>query len=258
VAKNWRKLDMSSILKEEKDGIIYIDFNSPPLNILNLEKIKETIKVLDEERKAKVIALKGKGKVFCAGVDVRDHLPGKVEEMLETFAEMIYRIFEFPGIVASIVHGGAYGGGCEIALCSDIVIAEKDAIFSQPEVKLGVFPPVACAVYPLLFPSKVTNYLIYSGENLKAHQLKEYGIVNEIFEKESLFEDSQKYLEKFKELSRVTLKYAKKASSLSIPLLKERISQANRIYLEELMSTEDAKEGLYAFLEKRKPIWKEK
>jgi len=246
---------MSKILKDLKDEILYIDFNSPPFNVLNSETIKEIVGVLKEEKKIKVLAFKGSGKLFSAGVDVKDHLPEKVEEMLSLFSELILKLFEFPGITASIVQGGAYGGGCEIALCSDILIAEKRAIFAQPEIRLGVFPPVACALYPLLFPSKAINYFVLSGENMVAEELLNLGIVNKIFE-EKLFENSHEYLKKFTELSFPVIKFTKKAFNLHIPLMKERLQRVNEIYLKELMNTHDAKEGLFAFIEKRKPIWK--
>ncbi len=247
-----------SIVKTKKDDILYIDFNAPPVNVLNAALIGEIIETLEQEKQARVVALTGTGKFFCAGVDVKDHLPGKVEAMIHQFSELILRFFAFPGLVASIVQGGAFGGGCEVAFCSDFLIAEKGAKFSQPEIKLGVLPPLACGVYPLLFPSKVINHLIYSGEELSAEELENLGIVNKTFEKQSLFEDAHEYLKRFNALSRPVIQLTKKATNVHLSQVKDNLDRVNAIYLDELMKTEDANEGLKAFLEKRRPVWKNK
>ena len=247
-----------SVLTEKKDDILYIDFNAPPVNVLDSRKIRDIIDILDQEQETKVAAFMGTGKFFCAGLDVKDHLPDNVEDMIALFAELILKLFEFPGIVASIVQGGAFGGGCEIALCSDLLIAEKDVEFSQPEIKIGVFPPAACAVYPVIFPSKVMNHLMYSGAGVKSEELENLGIVNKTFPGDSLYEDAHAFLKKIARLSFAVLACTKKSTNVDLPLLKERMAKVNRIYLEELMNTEDALEGLNSFLEKRRPVWKNK
>ncbi|OGD12042.1 MAG: hypothetical protein A2Y86_00945 [Candidatus Aminicenantes bacterium RBG_13_62_12] len=245
-----------TLLLEEKDGILTLDFNSPPVNILRAETLRDMIGILARDSPAKVAVLKGSGKMFCAGLDVKDHLPDKVEEMIRLFSELIVAFFEFPGLVVSVVHGGALGGGCEIALCSDLLLAEKGADFGQPEIKLGVFPPAACALYPVLFPSKISNHIIFSGESVKAEELERLGIVNRTFERDVLFDKAHQFLLPLTKLSSAAVRLAKKASLVNFPQLKERLETVNRIYLDELMKTEDAIEGLTAFLEKRKPTWK--
>ena len=245
-----------TLLLEEKDGILTLDFNSPPVNILRAETLRDMIGILARDSPAKVAVLKGSGKMFCAGLDVKDHLPDKVEQIIRLFSELIVAFFEFPGLVVSIVHGGALGGGCEIALCSDLLLAEKGADFGQPEIKLGVFPPAACALYPVLFPSKISNHIIFSGESVKAEELERLGIVNRTFEREVLFEKAHQFLLPLTKLSSAAVRLAKKASRVHFPQLQDNLETVNRIYLDELMKTEDALEGLTAFLEKRKPTWK--
>lgn len=245
-----------TLLREEKDGILYVDFNAPPVNVLKAEALRDIAGILSRDSRAKVVALRGSGKMFCAGLDVKDHLPDKVEEMLRLFSELILAVFEFPGLVASVVHGGAFGGGCEIALCSDLLLAEKGADFAQPEIKLGVFPPAACALYPVLFPTKILNHLIFSGESVKAEELESLGVVNRTFDKDAFFEKAHQFLLPLTALSSAAVRLAKRASQAELPRLKEGLARANRIYLDELMKTDDALEGLTAFLEKRKPIWK--
>jgi cyclohexa-1,5-dienecarbonyl-CoA hydratase len=249
---------MSKILTEKRDDILYIDFNSPPVNVLNSEILQEIIDALDKERETKVAALKGSGRVFCAGLDVKDHLPQQVPRMLSLFSALFQKIFEFPGIVVSVVHGGAFGGGCEIAFCSDLLISEKGVDFSQPEIKIGVLPPVGCALYPLFFPRNVANYIVFSGESLKAEELERLGIVNKTFEKEGFFEEAHNFLKKFTKLSLPVLECTKKAANVERLRLIENLEKVNKIYLEDLMKTQDALEGLNAFLEKRNPVWKNK
>lgn len=249
---------MGKILTAKKDDILYIDFNSPPVNVLNSETLQEIIGALDNARETKVAALKGSGRVFCAGLDVKDHLPQQVPRMLSLFSALFGKIFEFPGLVVSVVHGGAFGGGCEIAFCSDLLISEKGVDFSQPEIKLGVLPPIACALYPLFFPRNVANYIIFSGEAMKAEELEKLGIVNKTFDKEGFFEEAHNFLKKFTRLSLPVIECTKKAANVDILRLKENMEEVNKIYLEELMKTEDALEGLNAFLEKRNPVWKNK
>ena len=246
------------LLVEKKDDVLIIDFNSPPFNILRSETMRELIDVLDRETDSKVAVLKGEGKFFCAGLDVKEHLPGEVEALIPLFSELILKLFTFPGTVASVVRGGALGGGCEIAFCSDLLIAEKGAVFSQPEIKLGVLPPAACALYPLLFPPKVSHYLITSGESLTSEELENLGVVNRTFDGETLFEQAHAFLLPLTKLSGVALRLVKKASQLHLPQLKKNLDAVNAVYLDELMKTEDAIEGLTAFLEKRKPLWKNK
>ena len=246
------------LLIEKKDSVLTVDFNSPPFNILRSEAMKELIDVLDRETEAKVAVLKGEGKFFCAGLDIKEHLPGEVESLIPLFSDLILKLFTFPGIVASVVRGGALGGGCEIALCSDLIIAEKGAVFSQPEIKLGVLPPAACALYPLLFPSKIINYLLTSGENIKAEELEKLGIVNRTFDGETLYKQAHEFLFPLTKLSAAALRLVKKASNLHLPRLRENLDAVNAIYLNELMKTGDALEGLTSFVEKRKPVWKNK
>ena len=247
-----------SVTKEKRDGILYVDFNAPPVNILGSGLIREIIAVLDDETETHVVALKGSGKLFCAGLDVKDHLPEKVDEMIQLFSDLILKLIEFPGIVASIVQGGALGGGCEVAFCSDLLLAAKGIEFSQPEIKIGVFPPAACALYPLLFPSKAVNHMMYSGQGVQAEVLENLGIVNKTFDGDTLFEDAHEFLKKYTRLSLAALRCTKKASQVPISCMKESLAEVNRIYLEELMRTEDALEGLNSFLEKRRPVWNNK
>ena len=246
------------LLVEKKDDVLTIDFNSPPFNILRSEAMKELIDVLDRETEAKVAVLKGEGKFFCAGLDIKEHLPGEVEALIPLFSDLILKLFSFPGIAASVVKGGALGGGCEIAFCSDLLIAEKGAVFSQPEIKLGVLPPAACALYPLLFPSKAIHFLITSGESLKAEELEKLGIVNRTFDADTLFEQAHEFLLPLTKLSGAALRLVKKTANLHVPRLKENLEAVNGVYLDELMKTEDALEGLTSFIEKRKPVWKNK
>lgn len=246
---------MNRILTRSENGVLYVEFNIPPVNVLGIEDLK-TLREILSGGDSRVVVLAGKGKLFCAGLDVKDHLPERVREMLEVFNEVILGILTFPGVVISAVHGGAYGGGTEIALSSDIVIAEEGTSFSQPEVKLGVFPPVACALFYHFFPAKFVNMLIFAGEEFKGEELKGMGVINMVCERGKLMEKTREVAERIAGYSGVAISLMKKAATLDIESIRARLDEVTGIYLDELMRHEDPLEGLNAFLEKRKPVWK--
>ncbi|MHA2609428.1 MAG: enoyl-CoA hydratase/isomerase family protein [bacterium JZ-2024 1] len=249
---------MKTLRLEEKEGILYVFLNRPPVNILNKEMMEEIRKVLKNEQDRKVIAFAGEGKLFSAGADVKEHLPEYVEEMLDSFLKLFLDLLNFPGVTAALVHNGAYGGGCELALSADIVLAEKKAKFSQPEIRLAVFPPVAVALYPLFFPGKSCVPFILSGKELTGEELFRMGVVNHCYDSEEFWSQAHQELRQYLNLSGAALKITKKALRESLyPDFVQRLERFHRLYLEELMKTEDAVEGLRAFLEKRVPVWKE-
>ncbi len=248
---------MKTVRWEERDGVGYVMLDRPPLNILNMEMMEEIREILRLHQEQKVVAFAAEGKVFSAGADVKEHLPEQVEKMLRIFSTLILELLNFPGITASLVHGGAYGGGCELAFSADIVLAESGARFSHPEILLGVFPPAAVALYPLFFPGRSCIPLILSGAEFTAEEFIGSGVVTGVFSEEKFKENCHEYLKRFSGLSGSTLRITKKALRESLYQdLGERLEKFNRIYLDELMKTQDAMEGLQAFLEKRKPVWK--
>lgn len=243
---------------EEKDGVYWLTLDRPPLNILNLAMIEEIVaalKSLDKSRGG-ILVFQAKGKAFSAGADVADHLPGKVASMLEAFHEIFYEILSFDGPVISLVGGPALGGGCELALAADIALASSRAQFGQPEIKLGVFAPVSLVLYPLLCTARASLEIILSGQTLEASQALQVGLISKVFEDSEFEAKTGEYIQGLRSLSLSSLKITKQAFRKIHPWkFKERLKEAEQMYLDNLMQTKDAREGCFAFVEKRKPVW---
>jgi len=251
-----------TILVEEKDMIGRITFNSPPLNVLNIEMMKEINQAIKEfqGKKLKVLILNANGKAFSAGVDVSDHTKDKVKGMIQIFHDIFTNLLKIKAPTVALVNGAALGGGCEVATFCDIVIASEKSKFGQPEIMVGVFPPVAAAIFPKLMWSKKALELLLTGEILRANEAKELGLVNHILPVEDFEAESEKFItEKLANNSAVVLQLTKRAFiEGATQNYSESIKKIEDIYLNELMKTSDANEGLTAFLEKRQPVWKNK
>ena len=253
-------MEYKTIIVEEKDLIGRITFNKPPLNILNIEMMKEINQALQsfKKRNLKVIIIKANGKAFSAGVDVSDHTKEKVNEMIKVFHNIFTNLHNINAPIVALVNGAALGGGCEIATFCDIVIASEKSKFGQPEIMVGVFPPVAAAIFPKLMLSKKALEIMLTGETLSVNKAKELGLVNHILPVENFETDAEKIInEKIANNSAIVLQLTKRAFiEGATKNYSEAIKNIENIYLNDLMKTYDANEGLSAFLEKRKPVWK--
>ncbi|MBI5582771.1 MAG: enoyl-CoA hydratase/isomerase family protein [Deltaproteobacteria bacterium] len=249
------------IQKEVQDGLATITLNREPLNVLNIAMMKEINLALDslKEESFKILLFKAAGKAFSAGVDVGEHLGDQVNEMIEVFHGIFRRLDRIPALSVASVQGAALGGGCELALYCDLVIASEKAKFGQPEIQVGVFPPIAALILPRLIGRKKALELVLSGELISAQEALTLGLINKVVPPESLEGELQKFLGKFSGLSGLVLALTKKAflAGLVDPA-DQGLLAIEKIYLQEMMKTHDAEEGLKAFLEKRKPVWQEK
>ena len=253
-------MDYKTIVVEEKDMIGRITFNSPPLNVLNIQMMKEINKALKnfQSKNLKVLIFNANGKAFSAGVDVSDHTKEKVTEMIQVFHEIFTNLLKINAPTIGLVNGAALGGGCEVATFCDIVIASEKSKFGQPEIKVGVFPPVAAAIFPKLMWSKKALELIITGDVIGANEAKNLGLVNHILPVENFDREAEKLInEKLASNSAIVLQLTKRAFvEGATQNYSESIKKIEDIYLNELMKTNDANEGLAAFLEKRQPVWK--
>ena len=255
-------MDYKTIIVDEKDMIGRITFNIPPYNILNIEMMKEINQALTDFQKKslKVLILDANGKAFSAGVDISDHTKEKVNEMIHIFHDIFKNLSKIKAPTVALVNGVALGGGCEVATFCDIVIASEKSKFGQPEIKVGVFPPIAAAIFPKLIWSKKALELLITGDIIRANEAKDLGLVNHILPVENFEEEAKKLVsEKLASNSAIVLQLTKRAFMEGVTQnYSESIKKIEDIYLNELMKTDDANEGLKAFLEKRQPIWKNK
>lgn len=254
--------EYSSIVCEIRDTVAKITLNQPPLNIIDIPMMEEIHDALEHFRSAgnaKILVLDHRGKAFSAGVSIKDHAPDKVGEMLEKFHGLFRLLNSFEQPSVALVNGMALGGGCELAVFCDMVIASEKATFGQPEIKVGVFPPVAAVVFPRVVGRNRTLELLLTGEVIDAGEAKAIGLINKVFAEQAFKEKSEEFILKLTALSGKTLSLTKRAVDQSLyTSVMEGIFSAEQLYLRELMKTEDAQEGLKAFLEKRKPVWKNK
>jgi cyclohexa-1,5-dienecarbonyl-CoA hydratase len=256
------KLTEQLILVESSDKIGKITFNSGALNILNIPMMKQINEALleflkDESLKALIIA--NNGKAFSAGVDIGDHMGDTAKKMLEEFHDIFRNLNKIKCPTVASVKGAALGGGCEVALFCDIVIASERAKFGQPEIKVGVFPPVSAVILPFLIGPKKSFEFLLQGETIDAKEAHRVGLVNHIFPSESYEQEFTDFINRFKDLSTVVLQYTKKAIRLGLSNdFDSKLELVEKLYLEDLMATYDANEGLNAFMDKRQPKWQNK
>ncbi len=244
------------------EEVATLTLSRDPLNVLNIAMMKEINSFLDalnQETGLKVLLIKAEGKAFSAGVDVGEHLGDRVKEMIEVFHGIFRRMDSLGLVSVAQVQGAALGGGCELAIFADLVVASEKAKFGQPEIQVGVFPPIAALVMPRIMGRKKALELCLTGDVIKAAQAKELGLVNHVVAPEDLEAKTEELTKKLTNLSPLVLKLTKKACLQGLAGEQETaLDGIEDIYLNQLMVTADAEEGLRAFLDKRKPEWKNK
>ena len=243
------------------DRVGRITFARPPLNVFNIAMMREitdAINVCVAQRELVAIvfeAIKG-SRAFSAGVAVEEHVEDTVYQMLESF-HTIFRTLEQGGKpTMALVDGAALGGGCELVAGCDIVIASERSRFGQPEIKLGVFPPVAAILLPRIIGDKRARELMLTGELIDAREALRLGLVNTVVAPEGLEQKAQDVLVKLRELSASALEATRRAIDMGRGAsFNETLGHIENFYLNDLMKTADAREGIKAFMEKRKPLW---
>jgi cyclohexa-1,5-dienecarbonyl-CoA hydratase len=253
--------NFENILFETKEEKALLTINRPPLNILNIstmEEINTAVRSLVGNKEVKVLVISSSGeKAFSAGVDVADHTGEKVEKMLRVFHDIFRTLAKLDQVSVAALKGLTLGGGCEIALFCDLIFAADNLKIGQPEIKLSVLPPVALLILPRLVGLKKASELLLSGKTIEASEAERIGLINKVVPLVSFDSELESFTQPFLELSLVGLKYSKKGINLGLETnFLEGLDRIEKIYLEELMTSEDANEGLKAFMEKRKPLWK--
>ncbi|TET80474.1 MAG: hypothetical protein E3J37_11150 [Anaerolineales bacterium] len=257
-------MEFQHIIFKKQNSVVKITLNKPPLNVLNIEMMREingVLEGLDSDPSVKVLVFEAAEgiKAFSAGVDVSEHTADKLDEMIEVF-HRIFRLLdglEIPTV--AVVGGAALGGGCELALFCDMVIASEKASFGQPEIQVGVLPPIAVVALPQIIGPKKTMEMVLTGDRIKANEAERLGLVNKVVPPEELQATAVEFVSKLTKLSGAVLRLTKRAVRVgSIGSFTDGLAAVEDVYLGPLMDTEDAHEGLTAFMEKRPPVWKDK
>lgn len=237
------------------DGVARVTLDDPPLNILSqamLAQLRDALAELATVQDLRVLVLGAEGPHFSAGASVEEHLPPAFEAMIPEFMVTVEAVARFPLPVVAAVRGRCLGGGFEVAAAADIVLVSEDAMLGVPEIHLGVFPPAACAALPRMVGPATAAELIFTGDPLDAHRAEAAGLAR--VAEGDLDDAAADLARRIARHSGAALRAAKAA------LLAGRndgpaMDRAARIYIDELMTTRDAVEGLTSFLEKRKPEW---
>jgi cyclohexa-1,5-dienecarbonyl-CoA hydratase len=244
-----------------EDRVARVTLNRPPLNILNIAMMQQINAALERcanqrDLVAVVFEADAQCRAFSAGVAVEDHAEETVYRMLETFHGIFRNLDQLGRPAIAVVENAALGGGCELITVCDIVIAGERARFGQPEIKLGVFPPVAAVLLPRVIGEKRARELILTGEIIDATEALKLGLVNYVVPAEHLSQKTSEVLSSLRELSGPVLELTRRALDLGRgQLLDAPLREIENLYLHELMKTTDANEGIKAFQEKRKPTW---
>jgi cyclohexa-1,5-dienecarbonyl-CoA hydratase len=241
-----------------------IVLNNPPLNTLTLEmmiEVGDAINRANQERDLCAVVFEPgpKCRAFSAGLAMEEHRSEVAYQMLEAF-HGIFRNLDFHSKpTVAVVPEAALGAGCEIAAFCDIVVATEKARFGLPEIKIGVFPPLACVYFPHIVGQKRAREMILTGALLTAREAQQIGLVNYVVSDDKLRAKTEEVLDRFRGLSASVLETARRAlvQAAGVPF-EEGLSKVEDIYLNQLMSLKDPGEGLVAFMEKRAPHWKHK
>jgi cyclohexa-1,5-dienecarbonyl-CoA hydratase len=239
-----------------------LTFEGPHGNALTVEMIEAMRRGLAEAASrngVRLLTIEGGGADFCYGSSIEEHLPGLVASAVPVFHALIRHLVSVPVPTAAVVRGRCLGGGFEMALACDFIFATDDAQFGLPEIKLGLFPPVGAVLLPMRLGASRAAFAILTGEPRPAATWRDAGLIEAVVPARDL----DTALATFVSLhlaprSVVALSHAARASRLAIAHAIETLLPASeRLYLESLMRTRDAEEGVRAFLEKRAPRWKE-
>ena len=257
---------MNLKVKNLSGGVTIVTINEPKTyNSLSFQNLNSLIKVfrkLDRDKKTKVIILEGSGKGFCAGHNLKEvkSLKGKnrYQKLFNLCSKLMTQIVEGKKPVIAKVHGAAYAAGCQLVASCDLAYSTKDALFATPGVNIGLFCSTPMVAVSRKINRKPMMKMLLTGEPIKANYAKEIGLINDFFTKQKLNDEVFKIAKKIASKSNLTIKIGKQAfyKQLEMPLKKAYVYTSKMMTLN--MMAMDAKEGISAFLEKRKPKWKNK
>jgi cyclohexa-1,5-dienecarbonyl-CoA hydratase len=245
--------------------VAHLTLNRPRQNILNMLMLREmaaAIQSLSGRDDVRLILLDSAPECagyFSAGVEALGYKSNMVFQMMDAFHGVFNAMVEVAKPVLAVVDGIASAGGCELAAFCDLVIASEEARFLQPEIKLGVFPPLGAAVYPRVIGPKRAMELLLTGNALTAQQALEMGLVNRVVPRAELAQTVDKLVRHIASQSGPVVSFMKQAVLQGMwKPFEEALRKSQDIYLNQLFELEDSQEGLRALVEKRQPVWKNK
>jgi cyclohexa-1,5-dienecarbonyl-CoA hydratase len=251
-------LDYHLLTKEK--GMARVALNRPKHNVFNIAMMQELTSLLielNDDPELKGVLITAQGASWCAGVEVADHKPDLAPEMIRVFDALLKQIHALTVPSIAAVNGACLGGGMEIAIACDMVVAAKSAIFGQPEIKLGFLPPYAAVRLPhLVGPSKAIE-ICTTGRRYSAEAMQQMGIVSDLFDDDAFDDGVTKITKELQHASPLIIRLNKQAVNQHLGMaLHDAMGSVNDLFLNQLMKTEDTLEGIKSFEEKRRPEWK--
>jgi enoyl-CoA hydratase/carnithine racemase len=255
---------MNILAKNLSSGVSIVKINDPKTyNSLSFKTLNDLIKVLkklDQDKKTKVIIIEGAGKGFSAGHNLKEvknlKVKNKYQKLFNLCSKLMLQIVEGNKPVIAKVHGAAYAAGCQLVASCDLAYSTKDALFATPGVNIGLFCSTPMVAVSRKINKKPMMKMLLTGEPIRANFAKEIGLINDYFSKSKLNTEVLKIAKKIASKSNFTIKIGKRTfyKQLEMPLRKA-YSHTSKMMTINMMAM-DAKEGISAFLEKRKPKWK--
>jgi cyclohexa-1,5-dienecarbonyl-CoA hydratase len=259
MASTFVESELARLVVDTTAPLTRIALKNPPLNVIDIPMMEELEKALAEieaRSDVSIIVLSGEGSAFSAGVDVAAHTPDKVETMLLKFHAVVRALIASKKVTIAAVRGHCLGGGAEMAMVCDVVYTTASAQWGFPEIKLGCYPPVACTALAALVGQKRASELILTGRTIAGAEAAEIRLANRAVPDEELDSAVDRTVQELLRLSPAALAVTKKAIYAWDSIHFDKgLARTEKIYLEELMKTADAQEGIRAFTEKRAPKW---
>jgi len=247
--------------KESEGSVIRIILNAPKGNVLEAEMLREISEVLGgvaADKSVKIIVFEGAGKHFSFGASVPEHTKDKAAMMLRAFHKIFYQMVNLGVVTMAVVRGQCLGGGMELALFCNFIVADSTAVFGQPEIVLGVLPPPASVMLARKVGQSFADDLVLTGRSINSEEAYRIGLVNVPVEPgNDAWESARTWIEKYILLkSAESLRIANRAVRTDFfRRILEDLPRMEGLYLKDLMESHDAVEGITAFIEKRKPQW---
>lgn len=243
-----------------RGDVVYITLDAPPLNILTramMDEIADELERAAADSSVKAVAFTANGKAFSGGADVGEHSPEEAPVMMASFSRLFRQLDALEVPVVMAVNGAALGGGFELVMMADILLATEAAKFGQPEIRLGFIPPVGIIRLPELVGTARAVEITSSGRTYTAEEMREIGVVSRVVAEEELEKAREAVLDDFRRASPLVMRLnIRTLKRLRRPDFSESLTEAVRVFLEELMATEEPVEGIASFYEKRAPVWK--
>lgn len=238
--------------------VILDDGKGNVLDHIMMEELQQLLNTFNQDNHLKLIVFEGAGKHFSFGASVEEHRKEFAAAMLGSFHQLFYTLSELAIPTLAKISGQCLGGGLELALMCNFMFADKTAKLGQPEIMLGVFPPPASIILAEKIGLARAENLLLTGKTIDAAEAKSIGLITELFDDKAAMEaESERWIEQYIiPKSATSLRYGVKASRIKFNhILSNFLPELERIYVNELMSTHDANEGINSFIEKRKPVW---